>query len=166
LNSNPLCCSRKNYDARREDGGSGVEKIQSLRTFGKNSCNLLAAITHTKILIAYFIISDYLVVEQKFWTFKIPWGNTDIILLTRVVELSKAPVNQPQLQQTTTLSYRLTTSTDQRLLNIYLWLQNSHFSIPHKQSQCIWAAGQLLLQTRSPAIAEGPRDAGVPVEIW
>jgi len=24
----------------------------------------------------------------------------------------------------------------------------------------------LVLKTRSPAIAEGPRDAGVPVEIW
>jgi len=25
---------------------------------------------------------------------------------------------------------------------------------------------QLTKHTRSPAIAEGPRDAGVPVEIW
>jgi len=28
-------------------------------------------------------------------------------------------------------------------------------------------SGEVLsLKTRSPAIAEGPRDAGVPVEIW
>jgi len=29
---------------------------------------------------------------------------------------------------------------------------------------CIWA--YCIRKTRSPAIAEGPRDAGVPVEIW
>jgi len=36
----------------------------------------------------------YLVVEQQFWTFEISRGNADIVLLTRVVELGKTPVNQ------------------------------------------------------------------------
>jgi len=44
---------------RREDGGVVVEKnIKSRRTLNKNSCDLVTAITHTKILVAYFIISD------------------------------------------------------------------------------------------------------------
>jgi len=32
--------------------------IKSRRTFNKNSCDLLTAITHTKILVTYFIISE------------------------------------------------------------------------------------------------------------
>jgi len=44
---------------RHEDGGVVVEKnLKSQRIFNKNYCNLLFAITHTKILVAYFIISD------------------------------------------------------------------------------------------------------------
>jgi len=43
----------------REGGGVVVEKnINSQRTFHKNYCDLLTAIMHTKILAAYFIISD------------------------------------------------------------------------------------------------------------
>jgi len=37
---------------------SSTKNIKSRRTFNKNYCNLLTAITHTKILAAYFIISD------------------------------------------------------------------------------------------------------------
>jgi len=44
---------------RREGGGGVVEKnIKSQRTFNKNYCDLLTAIMHTKILVAYVIISD------------------------------------------------------------------------------------------------------------
>jgi len=34
------------------------ENIKRQRTFNKNYCDLLTAITHAKILAAYFIISD------------------------------------------------------------------------------------------------------------
>jgi len=34
------------------------------------------------------------------------------------------------------------------------------------EKQCQYAALSLTITTRNPAIAEGPRDAGVPVEIW
>ena len=58
-----LTCRRvvveKILTRRREDGGVVVEKnIKSQRTFSNNSSNLCTAIMHTKILIAYFIISD------------------------------------------------------------------------------------------------------------
>jgi len=44
---------------RRVGGGIVVEKnIKSLGIFNKNYCDLLTAITHTKILVAYFTISD------------------------------------------------------------------------------------------------------------
>jgi len=44
---------------RREDGGIVVKKIiKSWQTFDKHSCDLLTAIMHTKILVAYFIIPD------------------------------------------------------------------------------------------------------------
>jgi len=53
LKSNPLCRRGKNYDS-----GVIVEKYRKSTNFHKNSCNLLTAVTHTKILVAYFIISD------------------------------------------------------------------------------------------------------------
>jgi len=34
------------------------KNMKSPRTFNKNSCDLLTAITHTKIMAAYFIISE------------------------------------------------------------------------------------------------------------
>jgi len=40
----------KNTTRRREGVGVVVEKKESRRTFNKNSCDLLTAITHTKIL--------------------------------------------------------------------------------------------------------------------
>ena len=44
---------------RREGVVVVVEKnVKSRRTFNKNYCNLLTAITHTKILAVYFIICD------------------------------------------------------------------------------------------------------------
>jgi len=41
---------------RREDAGVVVEKKhkESRRTFNKNSCDLLTAITHTEILVALY----------------------------------------------------------------------------------------------------------------
>jgi len=36
----------------------------------------------------------------------------------------------------------------------------------YKELGCITVTVLYFLHTRSPAIAEGPRDAGVPVEIW
>jgi len=58
--SNPLCCRRINYDALtwRRRRGRQKTNIKSLWTFNKNSCDLLTAITHTKILVGYFIICD------------------------------------------------------------------------------------------------------------
>jgi len=59
--SNPLCRRQKIATRRREDGGVVVENkyiIKIQRTFNKNSCDLLTAITQTKILVANFIISD------------------------------------------------------------------------------------------------------------
>jgi len=51
--------SRRRKKLRHEGGGIVVEKrIKSQRIFNKNYCDLLTAITHTKILVAYFIISD------------------------------------------------------------------------------------------------------------
>ena len=44
---------------------------------------------------------------------------------------------------------------------------NSRIVMAHRSkiiSKCIWNI--IIVCTRSPAIAEGPRDAGVPVEIW
>jgi len=58
--SNPLSRRRKKITTRRREGGGVVvveKKIKSLRIFNKNYCGLLTAITHTKILVAYFIIS-------------------------------------------------------------------------------------------------------------
>jgi len=53
--SNPLRRRRENYDAstwrRRRRHRKNKE---SRRTFNKNSCDLLTAITHTEILVAYF----------------------------------------------------------------------------------------------------------------
>jgi len=56
---------RKNYDAltwRR--WRCRRKKTKSRQTFNKNSCDLLTAITHTKILLAYFIISDKTSAQQ------------------------------------------------------------------------------------------------------
>jgi len=36
----------------------------------------------------------------------------------------------------------------------------------NQQYQYLTTVIVILLNTRNPAIAEGPRDAGVPVEIW
>jgi len=50
---------RKNYDAltwRR--WRCRRKKTKSRQTFNKNSCDLLTAITHTKILVAYFSVSE------------------------------------------------------------------------------------------------------------
>ena len=38
--------------------------------------------------------------------------------------------------------------------------------LPSFQNHCTWPIDYKLFSTRNPAIAEGPRDAGVPVEIW
>jgi len=55
----PCVVVEKNTTRRREGGGVIVEKIyKNRRTFNKNSYDLLTAITHTKILVAYFIISE------------------------------------------------------------------------------------------------------------
>ena len=40
----------------------------------------------------------YLVVYKQLWPFEVARGHPHIILLPRVVELSQAPVNQPQLK--------------------------------------------------------------------
>jgi len=40
----------------------------------------------------------HLVVEQKFWSLKVSWGDSDIVLLTGVIKLCQTPVNQSQLQ--------------------------------------------------------------------
>jgi len=50
----------KKITTRRHEGGGVIveKKIKSQRIFHKNYCDLLTAITHTKILAAYFIISD------------------------------------------------------------------------------------------------------------
>jgi len=49
----------KKITVRRHEGGGVIEKkIKSRRIFNKNYCGLLTATTHTKILVAYFIISD------------------------------------------------------------------------------------------------------------
>jgi len=57
--SNPLSCRRKNYDASTLRHRRRRRKnIRSRRIFNKNYCDLLTEITHTKILVAYFIISD------------------------------------------------------------------------------------------------------------
>jgi len=37
---------------------SSKKNIKSRQTLNKNSCDLLTAITHAKILVAYFIISE------------------------------------------------------------------------------------------------------------
>ena len=46
-------CQWRVYSVRRRR-----KKIKSRRICNKNYCDLLTAITHTKILVAYFIISD------------------------------------------------------------------------------------------------------------
>lgn len=37
-------------------------------------------------------------INQQFWTFEVTRGNADIVLSSRVVELSKTPVDQAQLR--------------------------------------------------------------------
>jgi len=55
----PCIVIEKITTRRREDSGVVVEKnTKSRRTFNKNSSDLLTAIMHTKILVAYFIISE------------------------------------------------------------------------------------------------------------
>jgi len=43
------------------------------------------------------ILVYYLIVKEQFGSFEISRGNADIVLLTGMVELSQAPVNQSQL---------------------------------------------------------------------
>jgi len=48
-------------------------------------------------------------------------------------------------------------------------LSNEHFVIQGKPKTAyfgIYHVEATVQDTRNPAIAEGPRDAGVPVEIW
>ena len=50
----PCVVVEKNTTRRREGVGVVVEKNNESRTFNKNSCDLLTAITHTEIIVAYF----------------------------------------------------------------------------------------------------------------
>jgi len=56
--SNCLSRRRKKYDASTWRRRCHRKNIKSPGTFNKNYCELNTAITHTKILVAYFIISD------------------------------------------------------------------------------------------------------------
>jgi len=49
--------SSKKITTRQREGSGVVVEKKSQRIFNKN-CDLLTAIMHTKILVAYFIISD------------------------------------------------------------------------------------------------------------
>jgi len=49
---------RKNIDSLSKSNPLSRRRKKSRRIFNKNYCDFLTAITHTKILAAYFIISD------------------------------------------------------------------------------------------------------------
>lgn len=46
----------------------------------------------------YFTSHFYLIVHQELWSLEVPGGDTDVVLLSRVVELRQTPVDQSQLQ--------------------------------------------------------------------
>ena len=48
----------------------------------------------------------------------------------------------------------------------WLKLSASRLRLNPAKTVLIWLGSRQQVETRNPAIAEGPRDAGVPVEIW
>jgi len=41
----------------------------------------------------------HLIVKKKLWPFEVPWCYPYIIFLTRMIEFSQTPVNEPQLTE-------------------------------------------------------------------